>query len=309
MRLGLVVPSERRSSGADLIAIAQTAEQVGYATLWVTDHIVFPRVIRSQYPYGGQLHIEEDGFFLDPLITLAFLASATSVIEFGTDVLVASLRRPVVLANALGSLGYLADRRILVGLGSGWLREEFDLVGADFENRIDDLVAVLELLGGVSEPRSANGLASEIRLEPFGAPGAGRMPVLLGGLSPAARRRAALTADGWIGVGSPVGTFAQHRDWMVAQAAGQGRDLENFHWVTSGLVSVTRERRNLDASSPYLEGTVDELIMQLNAFASAGATEYIVFPRVKSSPRWVDEYVAIAAEVGAAFLEEQVARK
>lgn len=301
MRLGIIAPSERHVSGADLRRIAEQAESAGYSTLWVSDHVVFPKAIDSQYPYGSAVHIAEDGFFLEALTTLAFLAGCTSSIGLGTDVLVAGLRRPKVAVKILGSLEHLARRELRIGLGSGWLREEYKLVGSDFESRHQLLDEVRNLIVSLRSD-TERGASNDFRLTP--APGnlGNGSPVLLGGTSKSACRRAAEAFDGWVGVGLSIEELRERIEWIMEFSNRSHRDPNAFLIVTSGLVRVTESDAVLTPSSRVLASNAAEIARLLHEYESAGVGEYIIFPKTGDEPGWVDEYISMASAVAAAFL-------
>lgn len=117
---------------ANVVAMAQKAEALGYDSIVVTDHIVIPRQIQSRYPYNatGRLFVPPDADYLEPLSMLCFLAGATRTIRFGPSVLVLPYRNPVLTAKMLATIDVLSGGRLFVGVGAGWLAEEFSAMGA-----------------------------------------------------------------------------------------------------------------------------------------------------------------------------------
>lgn len=107
--------------------LARTAEQAGFDSIWTVDHVVVPSGYRSTYPYdpSGRLPSDEDAPFPDPLIWLAFVARATSTIRLATGILILPQRNALVLANELATLDHLSSGRVTLGVGIGWLKEEF----------------------------------------------------------------------------------------------------------------------------------------------------------------------------------------
>src|SRR5262249_29897742 len=126
--------------GVDPEAIARKAvraEELGYESLWRGDHVLLPETISSAYPHApdGRPPIDPDAPILDPLAVLAYVARATTTIRLATGILVLPLRHPVELARTVQTLDVLSGGRITLGVGVGWLREEFDLLGRDFDRR------------------------------------------------------------------------------------------------------------------------------------------------------------------------------
>jgi probable F420-dependent oxidoreductase len=186
-----------------LVPLARLAEEAGMDGVSLPEHLVTPTDIRTPNPYvpGGGPGYPPDTPFVDPFVAFGAMASVTNRLRFLANVYVLGLRNLFVAAKSVSSAAVLSGDRVVLGVGVGWLREEFDAVGASFRDRgarTDEMLRLLpRLLAG--EPVAADGpLLSfpEVRVTPpAGAP----VPVLVGGTSDIALRRAA-RADGWIGV-------------------------------------------------------------------------------------------------------------
>ncbi|XVQ12619.1 TIGR03619 family F420-dependent LLM class oxidoreductase [Spirillospora sp. CA-255316] len=201
MRLHAVLPDE--SPGADpgrIVELAVLAEELGYGGVWLPDHLLPPE--RFGPVYGG---------VYEPLITLAHVAARTSRIRLGTSVLVLPLRDPFTLAKQAATLDRLSGGRFVLGVGIGWDRAEFAAVGADFADRAARTDEALRLLrhlheqGGGPFEGERFGFDAGV-FEP--RPGGGRVPVMVGGMSDAALRRAAGHADMWQSVNTTPENFA-----------------------------------------------------------------------------------------------------
>ncbi len=181
MRLGVVLPNESAEADPRVIArLAERAEELGYDSLWLPDHLLPPKPFGDVY---GGVH--------EALILLANIAARTERIPLGTSVLILPLREPVLLAKQLATLERLAPGRVILGAGVGWDSAEFEALGVPFHRRgrrTDEQLALIEHLhrtgvapsGGVLEPRPS-----------------ARIPLLIGGKSDAALRRAARVGDLW----------------------------------------------------------------------------------------------------------------
>ena len=119
------------------MTLAGSAEKAGFESIWTVDHVVVPSGYRSRYPYdpSGRLPSGEDAPFPDPLIWLAYVAGTTSTIRLATGILILPQRNPLVLAKELATLDYLSSGRVTLGVGIGWLKEEFEALGIPFERR------------------------------------------------------------------------------------------------------------------------------------------------------------------------------
>ena len=154
MKFGLRYASLGRfSNGPDAVEVAQAAEAAGFDSIWTVEHVVVPNAYQSRYPYSptGRMGSGLEDFPIpDPLIWLAYIASATRTIKLGTAIMILPQRNPVVTAKAVATLDHLAGGgRVLLGIGVGWLAEEFAALGVPFEDRgprTDEYVAAMRAL-------------------------------------------------------------------------------------------------------------------------------------------------------------------
>jgi probable F420-dependent oxidoreductase len=215
------------ASGPAAVELAQAAEAAGFESLWTVEHVVVPARYESRYPYSptGKMGSGLEDFPLpDPLIWLAYVASATRTIKLGTAILILPQRNPVVTAKAVATLDYLAGGdRVLLGVGVGWLAEEFATLGVPFEDRgarTDEYVAAMRALWSQERASFRGRFVSfdEVFCRP--RPAGGRIPIVVGGDTPAAARRAGRLGDGYFPArGAPVALFDEMR--RAAEAAGR----------------------------------------------------------------------------------------
>jgi probable F420-dependent oxidoreductase len=232
----------------DLIAVAQRAEQLGFESLWVGEHVLTPVEVAPNYPgASGKPPFAPDSRFTEPFATLAHLAAVTSRIRLGTGILILPLHAPLSIARSIATVDALSGGRVSLGLGVGWMREEFDAVGQDFTTRgrrMDEMIAVLHTLFTESRPSFAGEfyVLPEMGFEPKPVQRPGP-PFLVGGSSDAALRRAARVGDGWYGgqespeqVAGVIATLNRYREEYgradlpfevtVLGSWGQGFDAE-----------------------------------------------------------------------------------
>jgi probable F420-dependent oxidoreductase len=189
VKLGIHLPQYGRVSGPEAIATAaRDAEELGYADVWVSDHIVHPAA--QDYP---------SPHLYDPLLTLAWAAAATERVGLGTSVMVVPMHEPVSLANQLASLDALSKGRLRLAVGVGWSEAEYAAVGADFSTRGPRLDEALELFRVLwrDDPASFEGTFRSftgMRLLPKPV---GAIPIWVGGRSEVAHRRAVTKGDGF----------------------------------------------------------------------------------------------------------------
>lgn len=250
VKLQVVLPNE--DAGADprrLVDLARQAEDLGYDTAWLPDHLLPP----AEYGpvYGG---------VLEPLVTMGWLAAATTRIRFGTSVLVLAMRNPFVVAKQVATLHRLSGGRITLGVGIGWDAREFAAVGADFGSRAartDEAVALLRhLFTAGTGPFAGRWYGYEAGV--FEPRPDGPVPVMTGGVTGAALRRAAAYADVWQGLGLAPAAFGER----VARL----RDLAGDRTVSPGT--------RIEWQGP--DHTAGEAARSAEAFRAAGAEHLAV---------------------------------
>ncbi|MFN0027650.1 MAG: LLM class F420-dependent oxidoreductase [Acidimicrobiales bacterium] len=230
MRFGLRYASLGRfGKGPAAIELAQAAEAAGFDSIWTVEHVVVPKAYQSRYPYSasGRMGEIEDFPIPDPLIWMAFAAAATTTIKVGAAILIVPQRNPVVTAKELATLDDMAGgNRVLCGIGVGWLEEEFNALGVPFHDRgarTDDYVAAMRALWS-QDCASHHGPFvdfDEVYCRP--KPAGGSIPIIVGGDTVAAARRAGRLGDGYFPArGNPVELYQEMR--RAAEAAGRDPD-------------------------------------------------------------------------------------
>ena len=204
MQIGAKLPhSGPLPARLGLDRMAARLEAAGFDSMWVSDHVVFPHEVRSRYPFAadGRVTWRVDVDYIEPVIALSAISAATSRAELGTSVLILPMRNPVLFAKQAACIDVLSRGRLVLGVGAGWLREEFDALAANFEKRGSILEEWLEIAracwtgsaGPYEGPHYRLPEAIYCRPVPVRVP-----PVLIGGMSRAALERAGRIADGWV---------------------------------------------------------------------------------------------------------------
>ena len=208
MRVGAVIPNAGELPGRlGLTDMAVAAEEAGADSLWVSDHLLMVDAATTDYPFSrdGRPTWPADTPYLEAMTSCAFIAAATRTCRVGTAVLVLPQRRVLEFAKVAATLDVLSGGRLVLGVGAGWYRDEFEALGFAFERRgrrLDEMLQVLRTCW-TGRPEPFDG--AEVRvlpgivLEPVPRQPGGP-PLLVGGTSPAALRRAAVHADGWLGI-------------------------------------------------------------------------------------------------------------
>jgi probable F420-dependent oxidoreductase len=182
-------------------AVACAAEQAGFDSVWTVEHVLIPAGYRSIYPYApdGKMPGGEVIAMPDPLIWLAYVATATTTIQLATGVVIAPLRNPAVLAKEVATLDHLSNGRVRLGVGAGWLAEEFAALGVPFHDRgqrLDGYIEAIRALWSGEATTLDNGFVSYERAISKPPP-AHPVPIVIGGHTSVAARRAGRVGDGF----------------------------------------------------------------------------------------------------------------
>ena len=185
------------------VELVQAAEAAGFESAWTVEHTVIPRGYRSAYPYAsdGRLPGGEGDFVLpDPQIWMAYVAARTSKIKLATGILILPQHNPLICAKQVATLDYMSGGRVLLGIGVGWLREEFEALGVPFAERgarTEEYMLALRALWTMDAPTFEGRFVSfrETFMRP--KPVNGTVPIIIGGHSKAAADRAGRLADGF----------------------------------------------------------------------------------------------------------------
>jgi len=241
MKFGIIT---MEADPARLAEIGRAADTLGFDCLWVTDHLIFPAEVKSRYPYSpdGASPIRTDTPYLDAFTTLSYLAAVTQRIKLGIAVYILPLRHPIVTARAATTVDVLSHGRLVLGIGSGWMEEEFTIAGEDFRTRgarMDECVGVMKSLW-TQESASFDGRFFQFepaRMEP--KPVQQPHPALIfGGESDVALRRAARLGDGWIGMRHAADTVRELVEKLTQYRRESGRDGVPFEITVLGGASI-----------------------------------------------------------------------
>jgi probable F420-dependent oxidoreductase len=228
---------------AALVAFAREAERRGVPSLWVSDHVVFPRTATGSYP-GGRFPHPPDRPYLEPVVVLAAAALATERARLGASVFILGHRHPVVMAKMLTSIDALSEGRLIVGVGVGWWKEELEMLGAPFHARgrqADEALRVFKALWTEDDPRF-EGEFFRVRDVGFAPKPVQRPhpPIWVGGDSPGAFRRAVALGDGWHATYKSPADLRAALDGLRAAADAGGRAFDSL--ALSIRLTLTDER-------------------------------------------------------------------
>jgi alkanesulfonate monooxygenase SsuD/methylene tetrahydromethanopterin reductase-like flavin-dependent oxidoreductase (luciferase family) len=275
VRFGFAIPAYGAGAEGDAVAdLIVAGEELGFDSVWLPDHVAVPE-------YAAAANLSPP--FLEPLATCAWGLGATKRLRFGTDVLVAPYRHPLVVAAMAGTLGRLAGDRLILGVGIGYLRGEFEVLGADYDARA---AATEEWVDRVRNPPGGFSVVD--------APTP--VPIWIGGNNPRAIRRAALLGDGWHPLWLPAEDYALARKEILAIREDAGLSAPFTFSFSAGFTQFAtvpaagwpppRERAPAGSEfryapeawtapdgRPRLVGSTDDLIGDLRLLADAGVDQ------------------------------------
>lgn len=262
MEVGLFLDSTGPMlSGRDFAATARSAEERGFHSLWVAEHVLFFDQLGSKPPFAerSSLIAGEYGLF-DPFAALAYLACATERIRLGTGVAIAPQRNPVQTAKLAATIDHLSGGRLDLGLGLGWVREEFEALAVPFDARGARTDSYLRVMRALWEEDPSACETPHYRLAPsrhWPKPLQRPLPVHIGGNRPGARRRAARYGDGWYAFNLSPEQLTEHVAALEADLARVGRARKNFRVSICGY----RQPVDRDAMLRYREAGADQLVL------------------------------------------------
>jgi probable F420-dependent oxidoreductase len=233
LKFGLAFASSVGTDSQSALEICRKAEAVGFDSVWGGEHVIRPDKIESPYPYteDGEMPGDAETPIPDPLIWLAYVAAAAPTLRLGTCILIVPQRNPLVLAKELATLDQLSDGRVELGLGVGWLREEFDALGIPWERRgarNDEYIAAMRALWAGPH---AEYHGTFVDFDPATCnprPVNGSIPILVGGDTPVAIRRAARMADGYFPGSTDPEKLAGLIQEVRRAAEQEGRDADSI---------------------------------------------------------------------------------
>jgi probable F420-dependent oxidoreductase len=307
MQFGLHLPASTAGVTAqDLIRFAQSAEALGFDCITIADHVIVPKSISIPYPYTVDGKYPGTGYHLETLMTMGFLAGSTQRIRFVTSVMIAPYRNPIITAKMLASLDVLSQGRVIVGLGVGWMKEEFEnLQAPNFAERgkvTDEYIHAFRELWTKENPSFDGKYCkfSDIVFipKPVQQP---TIPIWIGGHSKQAIRRAARLGDGWHPIGGvptiPLEPEDMKRDLALlaefAQAAG--RDPKKIHVALKG--SLFDREKKIEGRRRHFMGTAEDIASDIRAYRDVGVDTMIFDVRRPSFTETLERMEWMAQEV------------
>jgi len=287
MELGVILPNAGSLGSADaMYAIAECAEDLGFAALWTSDHLVLPVESSEPYPYvrDADVRLDPEHGFIEPLIALAGVAARTRRIRLGVSVYLAALRHPLVAAKLAASLDQLSGGRVILGVGAGWIREEYETLGIDWLQRgalLDEHIQCMRALWSEKRPshEGKHFRFHDIGFEP--KPVNGDLPIWVGGNSRPAMRRAARLGNGWHGIDMFPGEVKAKLSELEDLCVQNSRPMKDL------TISMRSQLTLTEAHVPHAErlapltGPPEEVIADLLRLRDLGVGHIAVWPAAR----------------------------
>ena len=287
---GCTLPSRGSLASPEiLMSLAQRAEDLSFDSIWVSDHVILPREVESFYPYAadGVPTFTPDQPYYDPIATLNFLAGCTENLRLGTHVLILPYRNPVVTAKMLATLDVLSGGRLTLGIGVGWMEEEFKALGLDnFEQRGEVSNEYLQLFKELwtKDQPEFKGKHYEIsgsgfQPKPLQKP---HPPIWVGGHTSPAIRRAAEFGDGWMPIGLRPPAILEPEE--LGDKITQLRDLTVKSGRPADAVALCFStdvvfEENPPVNRRMMSGLPEQVAADLRQYQDLGVSNFIIsFP-------------------------------
>lgn len=285
MKIGLIGFNINAQDGESVVEAAQLAEAAGIESLWTFEHVIVPLDYQSKYPYSkdGKMGVQPETTMLDPLIGLTAVAAATKKLRLGTGVNILPQVNPLLLAKQAASLDFISSGRLMLGLGIGWLEEEFDAMGVPFSargRRNDDYLEAMRKVwsGDVVEHESE--FLSWHGFKSYPKPVQDPLPIVIGGSKGKAFERIAKYGQGWYAPTAGVKQITKMLGALNATCEQFDRDPSEIEVSTMWVPQAEPDQVEV-----YAQAGVDRLIVPM---AALGGKDRTVADQIK---RFGDEIV------------------
>ena len=232
MKFGLI-PVNIGTTPDQMIGIARHAESAGIESVWTFEHVIVPLDYQSKYPYNasGRMAADPETSFLDPLVALSAVAANTSKIRLGTGVNILSQVNPLLMAKQVASLDVISNGRFMLGVGIGWLREEFEAMGTPFERRgarFDDYVTAMRKVWAGDVVEHESDFVHWHGFKSYPLPVQNPLPVIIGGIKGKIHERIAKYGNGWYAPTTDPVELKSHLAKIRAECDKIGRDPDEI---------------------------------------------------------------------------------
>jgi len=287
MKFGITIPNYGKFADREsILEISLAAEELGFDSLWTSDHIVLPT---NHKGFGN--------VFYEPIVTLSYIAQKTKEIKLGTSVIVLPYRNPIAFAKSVATLDVLSDGRVILGVGSGWLKEEFKALCVKYEERgkiTDEYIEILKELYTSESPSFAGNYHqfSDISFnpKPIQKP---YPPIWVGGNSKNALKRAVKYGSGWHVVGLTPEEIVEETKDLKELLLENNKTKNNF--IVSVRKNIQITKREIKDAAELLRGDIVKISEGIEGYKNAGVN-YIVFQVLSSDINGVTDTMKIMSQ-------------
>ena len=288
----------------EVMKLARLAENEGFQSVWLADHVVFPTTVASQYPYSpdGKFPVPLDELLLEPIATMGVLVGATQRVKIGTAVLVIPYRNPILLARMLATLDQFSNGRIILGAGVGWLAEEFSALGTfDFAKRGQVTDEYLEIFKAICAGGEVAYEGDTYHFDPVHSqpPSVQRPhpPILVGGTSKRALQRVARLADGWLSVGLGLDALTKKLADLRTACDMAGRTYDDLSLHHKLFINIGQAMVGKDGGRVPGTGSLEQIINDFRRVRDLGYDGFIVRYIGEDASEQQDQIARFAAEI------------
>jgi probable F420-dependent oxidoreductase len=272
--------------------VAQSAEANGFDSIWMPEHLIFPVEMTPNYSYtpDGYPPMHPDTPSFDPWVVLGGVATRTTTIKLATGVFILPLRHPVSVARSVITVDRLSGGRVIAGIGVGWLPDEFEVVGQDFTNRgrrTDEMIEIMRMLWteDVIEFHGEFYDIPPVKFLPKPVNKQQGIPIVVGGTSPGALRRAGRLGDGWI-------HHAQIHASLYSGEPNPGVNDQDFAELEDHLAVIAKHRSDAGRTGPFdIVAGMGSTLEAVRRCADLGVTTYSAGPSAAGLRGTKDDFV------------------
>lgn len=277
MKFGIVIPLHRDIDALVNLELAKNAEMLGFDSIWISDHVVLPTKYQGRF----------SKVLYDPFVLLASIAAKTKKISLGTSIIIVPYRNPIVVAKMVSTIDVLSDGRVVLGVGPGWMEEEFNILGIPFNERrqrTDEYINIFKELWEKGEPQFEGEFYNFSKIKFYPKPiQKPHPPIWIGGISKKAIVRAVELGNGWHPVWLSPDQMEKKIRYLKRVAKEKERNLENFVFSIRNRLRIlkTAEVKKPDFSESRgkytfsFHGTIEEITHKVRQFESIGVSHII----------------------------------
>ena len=275
MKIGLIPVNVGPDHPETIVGMAQKSEEIGLESVWTFEHVIVPLDYQSKYPYNptGKMGVPPETNFVDPLIALSLVAAHTRTIRLGTGVNILPQVSPLLLAKQSASLDFISGGRFMLGLGIGWLKEEFEAMGTPFEKRgarFDDYIAAMRKVWSPEVVEHQSEFLNWSGFKSYPLPVQDPFPVVIGGNKGKAFERVAKYGQGWFAPTPAVDELTEQLKELASACEAEGRSVDEIEVSCMWIPAM-----GMDVMAQLADLGVERLVIPVQALGGGNPIEAI----------------------------------